>query len=208
MKRHWILSVVCLLMLALPIRVWAQKHSLRVEASSLLVGHIGLDYGIAVSPKVSVHVPVFVKPVTLGIPAPVGAVMSFERLFSEHLYLAGQFSPVEHWTHAGIEPGVRYWTNGVYNRGVFFGGHILGKVFRYGGHRLDSSFREGYAVGGFASIGYSRELSARWGLELELGLGVQYRSYDRYDLSRVHLASGEDLVPAVSRFGIQIVYLL
>lgn len=208
MKRYLIASLVCLLVLSMPRQLWAQKHSLRVEAPSLLMGHINLDYGVAVSEKLSVHLPVFVKPLTLGIPAPVGAMMAWDQMFAEHLNHLGEFSPVKHWIHAGFEPGVRYWMNGVYNRGVFLGGHLLGKIFRYGGHSLESSYREGYAVGGFVSVGYSRELSARWGLELELGLGGQYRVYDRYNLSGSLIGKGQELVPAMSRFGVQLVYLL
>lgn len=208
MKRYLLSSLLGLLALALPSEAKAQKHSLRIEAPSLLMGHINLDYGVAVSPSWSVHLPVFVKPFTLGVPAPVGGIMLFDTMFSKHLNELGEISPIKHWVHAGLEPGVRYWTNGVYNRGVFFGAHLLGKVFRYGGHSLEQSYREGYAVGGFLSVGYSREFSARWGLELEIGLGGQYRAYDRYSLSGGLLARGQQFVPAVSRFGVQVVYLL
>lgn len=208
MKRYLFSCLTLLLGLVLPTQLKAQTHSLRIEAPSLFLGHINLDYGVAVSHKFSLHFPVFVKPLTLGVPAPVGAIRSFERMFGQDLNMMGEFSSVEHWVHAGFEPGVRYWTNGVYNRGVFFGTHILGKVFRYGGHRLEQSYREGYALGGFLSVGYSRELSARWGLELELGLGGQYRSYNRYSLSGGLIGRGYEIVPSVSRLGVQLVYLL
>lgn len=208
MKRYLTSFLICLFVLVLPSQLWAQKHSIRVEAPSILIGHINLDYGIAVNPNLSIHLPVFVKPITLGVPAPVGALMSFDTMFTEHLNSLGEVSPIKHWIHAGLEPGVRYWTNGVYNRGVFFGFHLLGKIFRYGGHSLERSYREGYAMGGFISVGYCRDLSARWGLELELGLGGQYRVYDRYTLSGSLIARGSQFVPAVSRLGVQLVYLL
>lgn len=188
-------------------KLYAQDQSLRTELPSLLWGNINIDYGVAVSPKLSIHIPVFIKPFTLGLPVPVGAMLALER-FNTNLYQIDQFDSMQHYLHLGIEPGVRYWFNGVHFRGLYLGAHALAKIFRYGGHRLESSYKEGWAIGGFASIGYSYELASRWNIEFELGLGGQYRSYTRYTLSGQSFTTGTDFVPSISRLGVQVVYLL
>lgn len=208
MKQHLFLTLTLFLGLLNYNKGYAQKQSIRTELPSLLMGNINLDYGIALSDRISLHIPVFVKPLTFGLPVPIRAVMIAENLEGSGLANLNEFGAFEHWQHAGIEPGIRFWTNGVHNRSIYIGMHALGKVYRYGGSDIDPSYKEGYAVGGFLSLGYSRELADRWNLEFEVGIGCQHRAFKQYTSAGRVIRQGTGLSAALSRFGVQIVYLL
>ena len=91
------------------------------------------------------------------------------------------FSPVKGktvgWQNVTFSPGVRFWATELY-RGSFFGVYASGALYdlRYGGYD-----RRGWATGVGFSYGYSKLLSKRWNLELELGFSAVYAEFDRHE---------------------------
>ncbi len=81
----------------------------------------------------------------------------------------------------------RYWLCEKFN-GHFFGAHILGTQYNIGGHELpllfgkgSEAFRhQGWAAGIGVSYGYQFVLGEHWNLELNVGIGYVYLSYDKY----------------------------
>ena len=105
------------------------------------------------------------------------------------LDLSASYNP---WTLSGnrkmkqlsVQPEARYWLCERFN-GHFFGVHLLGGAFNFGGiplPGLGKEYRyEGYAGGAGLSYGYQWIIGRRWNLEASLGLGYMYARYDKYD---------------------------
>lgn len=185
----------------------AQKWAVRTNVLALATGNINADLSLAISPRISVHLPIQYRPYTLPISAPIGLLHWMEgELSNSHLSKIGKLDHAENLT---VMPGLRYWMNGVYNRGLFFGAHAVGKLFKYGGSELVGSYKDGYALGAGISVGYSLELSPRWNIEAEIGGSAYHRTYDLYRRSDRMVQEGlSDTRIALSRLGISLTYLL
>lgn len=185
----------------------AQKWAVRTNVLALATGNINADLSLAISPRISVHLPIQFRPYTLPISAPIGLLHWMEGdLSNAHVAKIGKLDHAENLT---VMPGLRYWMNGVYNRGLFFGAHAVGKLFRYGGSDLVSSVKNGYALGAGLSVGYSLELSPRWNVEAEIGGSAYHRTYDLQRRNGGILQEGvSDMHIALSRLGISLTYLL
>ena len=89
------------------------------------------------------------------------------------------FSPIMSekvgWQNVTFSPGVRFWAVELY-RGSFFGVYTSGAWYklRYGGYD-----RRGWATGLGFSYGYSKLLSKRWNLEMEVGFSAIYADYNK-----------------------------
>ena len=83
-----------------------------------------------------------------------------------------------------VQPEARYWLCERFN-GHFFGVHLLGGAFNFGGISfpgLSERFRyEGWAGGVGLAYGYQWMIGRRWNLEASLGLGYLYARYDKYE---------------------------
>lgn len=187
----------------------AQRAALRTNLLGLAVGNINIDASHMISSKMSVHLSLQAKPFDFPLPAPVGLIRWAEGLENSTQYLA-EFGTIKHTENYTIQPGVRYWMRGVYNRGVFFGLQAIGTIYKYGGDKFSSSYRDGWGVGAGLSVGYSRELAKRLNLELEIGIGALYRSYNFVNTTSGYKnpTTVTDQVPTVSKLGISLVYLL
>lgn len=187
----------------------AQRAALRTNLLGLAVGNINIDASHMISSKMSVHLSLQAKPFSYPLPAPIGLIRWAEGLENSTQYLA-EFGTIKHTENYTIQPGVRYWMRGVYNRGVFVGLQAIGSIYKYGGDKFSSNYRDGWGVGAGLSVGYSREIAKRLNLELELGIGALYRSYKLIDTESDHKypATVTDQVPTVSKLGISLVYLL
>lgn len=185
----------------------AQKWAVRTNVLALATGNINADLSLALSPRISAHLPVQYRPYTLPAPAPTGLLHWMERDISiSNLHQIGKIDHAENLT---LMPGLRYWTRGVYNRGLFFGAYAIGKLFKYGGSDLVESYKDGHALGGGLSMGYSMELTPRLNLEGEIGAGAYIRSYDLYSRSgRLQQQGVKDSRILLSRLGISLTYLL
>lgn len=192
----------------------AQTYAVRMEASSLLLGNINVEIARSISPNapsVSLHLPISLrpfniikKPVFSGLNNFMAGKQGFDRYITD-------ISFYEESQHISVQPGIRYWTKGVFNRGLFVGVHAIGRLFKEGGNgtnELKLNYREGFALGAGLSVGYSYELASRWNLEAEFGLGGLWRSYTLKSLlSNKVTAAKPDVVGTVSRCGVSVVYL-
>lgn len=188
----------------------AQDYAVRVNVPSFVLGNFNADLSFMVSDNFSVHVQGQAKPFDYKLPLPVKMFhltdknVGWSKLFD--------FSMVDHTVNYTLQPGVRYWMNGVYNRGFFFGANAIASAYKLGGDKIDSSYRKGYALGGGLSAGYSYELSKLFNVEFELGIGVYYNKYHKLlwqDDSNAGFFDGNlsDVTVLPSRFAISIVYL-
>ena len=209
MKKVLFLALSLFIGLSAINKLEAQRMALRTNALGLATGNINLEVSHIVGHNWSAHLMLQAKPFSYPLPAPVGLLRWAEGLDSE-TYRITEFGTIKHTENYTVQPSIRYWTNGAYNRGLFLGVHGIATLFKYGGDKFSSTYRDGWGVGAGASVGYSQELSKRFNLEFELGLGGLYRSYN--------LVNGEtdvksattttDFIPTVSRLGISLVYTL
>ncbi|MCC8072231.1 MAG: DUF3575 domain-containing protein [Bacteroidales bacterium] len=103
-------------------------------------------------------------------------------------YNPWSFSDNKKIKHIAIQPEVRYWLCSTY-AGHFFGAHLLYSHFNAGGIHMPlglfPSLKEHRFQGDLGGIGlaygYNFILSRHWSLELELGLGVIYSNYKKYE---------------------------
>lgn len=187
----------------------AQRAALRTNLLGLATANLNLEASYMLSPNLSAHLLLQAKPLSYPLPAPIGLLRYLEGLDASQDRLTS-FGVIKHTENYTVQPSLRYWTRGVYNRGWFFGFHSIATLFKYGGDEFEVNYREGWGVGAGLSVGYSFELSKRFNLETELGVGGLYRSY--------HLVHGvtnakasqrrTDIIPSLSRLGVSLVYLL
>ena len=88
---------------------------------------------------------------------------------------------LRHWLAA---TEVRYWFCDPY-MGWNIGVNLFGGEYNAGGIRFIHALKEGrykgWAAGAGLTAGYHIPLSARWGLDLSLGMGYIYARYTQYD---------------------------
>lgn len=187
----------------------AQRAALRTNLLGLATANLNIEASRMLSPRLSVHLALQAKPFAYPLPAPVGLLRYIEGLDSNTAHIT-EFGTIKHTENYTIQPSLRYWTRGVYNRGWFFGTHAVATLFKYGGDHIDSNYRDGWGVGAGLSLGYSFELSKRLNLEGELGFAALYRSYNMVNGTTDSRSSVRttDIIPSVSRLGISLVYLL
>lgn len=198
---------VFLLLQAVPLT--AQRAAVGTNLLGLATANLNLELSHMVAPRWSVHLALEAKPWSYPLPAPVGFLRCIEGLDKGTQHLA-EFGTIKHTEHYSIQPSLRYWTRGVYNRGLFFSLSGVATLFKYGGDKFESNYREGWTAGVGASLGYSFELSKRWNLEAELGIAGLFRSYQMVD-GETNVKSEvkkQDFVPSFSRLGVSLVYIL
>lgn len=89
-----------------------------------------------------------------------------------------------------LQPEARYWLCSGFS-GHFFGAHLLGGEFNYGGmlpfgitpssSGLGSKRYQGWMAGAGIGYGYNWALGKRWNLEATLGVGYIHFGYDRFE---------------------------
>lgn len=98
------------------------------------------------------------------------------------------------WKHWLVQPEARYWFCERFN-GHFLGFHALGGQYNVGNipnniswfpfntdlRKLSNNRYQGWGVGGGVAWGYDVILGRHWNLEFELGLGVIYTRYDKFE---------------------------
>lgn len=190
-------------------RLEAQRAALRTNALALATGNLNLEASHMIGQRWTAHLMLQAKPFSYPLPAPIGFMRWAEGLDSGASRFP-DFGTIKHTEHYTVEPSLRYWMNGPYNRGLFFGIQATGSLFTYGGDKFDTNYRQGWGVGAGLSLGYSRELSSRFNLEFEIGLGAMYRDYQMVS-GHTDVAFGPrqtDIVPTLSRLGVSLVYTL
>ncbi len=121
---------------------------------------------------------------------------------------------IQHWI---VQPELRYWTCEVFN-GHFFGLHALAGEYNIGGVDIPvgrlSKFKdnryEGYAFGGGISYGYQWAIAPRWNLEMNLGGGYTYLTFDKYPCVKCgsKIGSGTNNYFGVTKAALSLIYLI
>lgn len=183
MNKQTILLFALLLFLFFPEHAKAQSYSVRTNIIGLGTGNLNLEGSMVFSKRWSGHLPV-------------------------------QYNPFKLWKDAKLKnitvaPGIRYWTRESYGDGYFFGLHGVFSLFNAGGLFGHRYRYEGTAMGGGLSFGWVRPLSKRWNMEFELGAGVVWTDWERFECGhcgkRVSEGNGVHVVP--TRTAINLVYL-
>ncbi len=116
-----------------------------------------------------------------------------------------------HWM---VRTEYRFWFCERYN-GHFIGAHAFYSAYNISGKHVpllfDKTYRyEGDALGAGLSYGYHQALTKRWSLEFNIGVGMAYMEYDRYDCQ----LCDKNEVPKTktylgpTRLGVSLVYLI
>ncbi|MEY8686085.1 DUF3575 domain-containing protein [Bacteroides sp. AN502(2024)] len=181
-KKNFFL-LVFLLCLLVPKCSMAQSYSVRTNLAGLATGNLNMEGSMLFSMRWSAHLPI-------------------------------QYNPFNLWRDAKLKnitlaPGIRYWARESYAGGYFFGLHGIFSLYNAGGVFRHRYRYEGSAWGGGISAGWVRPLSRRWNLEFELGGGIVWTDWERFQCvhcgKRVGKGKGVRLVP--TRTAINLVYL-
>lgn len=208
MKRI-LLLFLCLICLGSTARIQAQGFALRTNFLAWIQGNMNLDVSMRLSNSLTFHLPVEVHPAFAKVPVPVGIidVLNEGGAFHEEVFFRLEAPRINE--HYMIQPGLRYWMHGPYNRGVFFGAQAIGKLYEYGDSSVDYRVSKGYALGAGLSAGYNWDLSPRMNLEVEVGTGLLWHSYNRYfESNQVNTKRLYARRWGVSRLGLSLTYLL
>lgn len=104
---------------------------------------------------------------------------------------AWTFSDNRKWKHWLVQPEVRWWFCNKFMRS-FLGFHVLGAQYNIGNAPTDfkivydfsklKKYRyEGWVVGAGVAYGYDWALAKHFNIEFELGMGVIYTEFNKYD---------------------------
>lgn len=158
----------------------AQSFSIASSLTASALGSLNIEASVAISGKISLHLPLMWAPFR----------------FKENLKLK----------IFALQPGARWWFWHVYS-GFFAGIYATHARFNAG---LNSYRHDGYAAGISVSAGYSRMLTRRWNIEIELGGGVFYTNYDLFlnEMCGEYLNTISDVRLTPSKANISFVYIL
>lgn len=127
------------------------------------------------------------------------------------------FSENKKWKHLLVQPEYRYWLCQPFN-GHFFGVHPLYMRFNAGNvdvpfglaDDLKNSRVQGNLWGVGIGYGYHWMLGNRWSLEAEVGLGVIYADYDKYECPTCgdHLGSYTKTRFAPTKLSVSFIYFI
>ncbi|MBQ2023613.1 MAG: DUF3575 domain-containing protein [Alistipes sp.] len=131
-----------------------------------------------------------------------------------------QFSDNKKWKHWFLQPEVRYWTCRKFG-GHFLAGHLWGGQYNVGNvdfipDFLGNNFSnlkdyryEGWFAGAGIGYGYAWMLGKHWNLEAELGVGVAYTEFDRFQCVKCgeNKGAGNHLYVGPTKAAINLVYL-
>lgn len=118
-----------------------------------------------------------------------------------------------------LQPEARYWLCSGFS-GHFFGAHLLGGEFNYGGmlpfgitpssSGLGSKRYQGWMAGAGIGYGYNWVLGKRWNLEATLGVGYIHFGYDRFECKTCgdRLGSGSKNYLGPTKAGISLIYII
>lgn len=127
----------------------------------------------------------------------------------------GSYSDNKKLVHTYVQPEFRWWTCERFN-GHFFGVHGLYGNYNISGHdvpflKFKKEYRyQGRVAGGGVSYGYSLMLSRLMGLEFNLGGGVMWLKYDRYDCGKCERDSKPFTKTrfGITKAGVSLVFLI
>lgn len=198
----------CLALLGLSSTLKAQDYTLGTNIPSLALGNINIEPSIPLSSHLSLQLGIAARPRSFSLPMPTGLIHWLYNGRSSDFSGRMRWGRVRHVEHLTLSPGLRLWHKGHYNRGLFFGVHALGMLYRYGTDAIDSHYSEGFLVGGGLSLGYAYELAPHWNLEAEGGIAGAWTQYDLYSESKTRLQADKSrLLVLPSRLALRLVYV-
>lgn len=206
MKKLVLLGLVLVASLSTSLK--AQYMAVRTNLAALAVGNLNIEGSMRVMPNLSIHLPLQAKPFDYPLPMPIGLLGNIENEYGGQ-YIQ-EFGFVRHSKNITIQPGVRYWFNDVYNRGLFVGAHGVASWFQWGGDHIQANYKEGLSYGVGLSMGYSYELSKRWNIEGEIGIGHLWRQYEykHTDTGKSLSPTRHDSIFSLTRIGVSLVYII
>ena len=206
-KRIALWGALCLL--GISFKAEAQNYAIGTNLPYWLTGTINLQPSMALTQKVTLELGLQAKPIDFKIPFPTGLLDTFYSDRSLGADERFEFHNLQHTQHAFIQPGIRYWAQGAYNRSFFIGLNLIAGYYKFGTHKYDLTYSKGYLFGGGMSLGYAYELSPHWNIEGELGGSFVQALYDRYSSRGVLMAADQQrslLIP--TRVSLSLVYIL
>ena len=116
--------------------------------------------------------------------------------------------------HWYLRPEFRWWACDRFE-GHFFGAHAFYWQYNVSQHRIPLLFEkenqyEGNAFGVGISYGYHWAWNRRWGMEFNVGVGVAFMNYDKYDCVKCgdKLGNFDKTYIGPTSLGIKLVYLI
>lgn len=116
--------------------------------------------------------------------------------------------------HWFLRPEFRYWTCERFD-GHFFGLHAFYWQYNVSGHKVPMLFKkqyqyEGNAFGAGVSYGYHWAWSRHWGMEFNVGVGVAFMNYDKFECEKCSDKQGnfDKTYFGPTSLGIKLVYLI
>lgn len=186
----------------------AQDYALSTNIPSLLLGNINIEPSIPLSSRLTLQLGLSARPKSFGLPMPVGMIHWLYNQRSSDFSGRMNWGTVKHAEHVTFSPGIRLWSKGNYNRGVFFGLNALAMLYRYGSDKQDKNYSEGFLLGGGISAGYSYELAPHWNIEAEAGVAGAWTKYDLHaENGTLVQADKSRLLVLPSRLAVRLVYL-
>jgi len=164
----------------LSVKCHAQNYSIGSSLTASALGSLNIEASGAISGKVSFHLPLLWTPFQLNEKTKL-------KLFA-------------------LQPGARWWFWHVYS-GFFAGTYATYARFNAG---IYNYRHDGYAFGVSFSGGYTKMLTRRWNIEIELGGGLFYTKYDLFlnESCGEYLSSTSNMMLVPSKVNISFVYIL
>ena len=206
-KRIALWGALCLL--GISFKAEAQNYAIGTNLPYWLTGTINLQPSMALTQKVTLELGIQAKPIDFKLPLPTGLMDTFYSDRSLGADERFKIHNVYHTQHAFIQPGIRYWAQGAYNRSFFIGLNLIAGYYKFGTYTGDTTYSKGYLFGGGMSLGYAYELSPHWNIEGELGGSFVQALYDRYHPNGTLEAADQQrslLLP--TRVSLSLVYIL
>lgn len=154
MKKLKFLLMTAMLLLGLSAN--AQFYSAKTNVLGLATGNLNAEVSMAVSRKMTIHLPVNYNPFTY-------------KFLEDNAKMK----------NLTIQPGTRYWFTESYMR-WFVGMHAIYSRYHIGWKEISEDRYDGWGVGGGFSVGYAKMIAKRWNMEAEIGGSVMWHDYDRY----------------------------
>lgn len=172
--------LITLICMCFSIHSNAQKYSIGSNLAGIAVGSLNIEASLALSHKLSLHLPVMWSPFT----------------FRDNIKL----------THLALLPGIRVWNWHVFS-GLYTA--LNASYIRYNGGVRERRY-DGSALGISLSAGYSKMLSRRWNLEIEAGAGLFHTEHDIFvrEVCGEYLESSRRLRVLPSRASLNLIFIL
>ena len=160
----------------------AQSYSLRTNIIGLASTNLNIEASMTLNRNWSLHLPIQYNP-----------FIFHDRKQFRNFYMA---------------PGARYWLLQSYI-GSFIGMYGTGAVYSVGNIFGNKHRYEGSAYGLGVSLGHAYQLSRRWNFEWEIGAGLSWVDYKKFQCYKCgDLVSREDGIRFLpNRLALNIVYL-